>query len=61
MEPGACNDGNRLSAMGTNSIVMWLNNKQAYKVKYHALNKFTMQMLSEEDIKKKFGFGGKMK
>lgn len=40
---------------GTNSIVVWLNNKQAYKVKYHAPNKFTMQMLSEEDIKKKFG------
>lgn len=39
---------------GSTSIVVWLNNGQAYKCKRHAADRFTMQMVSEEDIKKKF-------
>lgn len=39
---------------GSTSIVIWLNNNMAYKVKRHDVNKFTMQVLSEEDIKKKY-------
>lgn len=40
---------------GRTSIVVWLTNGQAYKCKRHATNKFTMQMVSEDDIKRKFG------
>lgn len=39
---------------GSYSIVVWLNNGHAYKVKYHGPNRFTMQMVSKEDIEKKF-------
>ena len=40
---------------GSSSIVVWLNNGQAYKCKRHAEDRFTMQMVSEDDIKKKYG------
>ena len=40
---------------GSTSIVVWLNNGQAYKCKRHAADRFTMQLVSEEDIKKKYG------
>lgn len=40
---------------GSASICVWLNNGQAYKCKRHAANRFTMQMVSEEDIRKKYG------
>ncbi len=39
---------------GSTSIVIWLENGQAYKVKYHAPDRFTMQALSKADIDKKF-------
>ena len=38
---------------GRNSILVWLNNGQAYKCKRHAADRFTMQLVSEEDINKK--------
>lgn len=38
---------------GSTSIVVWLNNGIAYKVKRHAPYKFTMQVVYEEDIKRK--------
>lgn len=40
---------------GKHSIVVWLDGGYAYKVKRYAPGKFTMQHVSEEDIKKKFG------
>lgn len=40
---------------GSTSIVVWLNNGQAYKCKRHAADRFTMQLVSEEDINKKYG------
>lgn len=40
---------------GGTSIVIWLDNGNAYKVKRHAHQVFTIQRLSEEDINKKFG------
>lgn len=40
---------------GHNSILVWFNNGQAYKCKRHAADRFTMQLVSEEDIKKKYG------
>lgn len=40
---------------GSTSIVVWLNNGYAYKVKRHAADRFTMQTVSEEDIKRKYG------
>ena len=40
---------------GSTSIVVWLRNGMAYKVKRFAPGKFVMQSLSEEDIKKKYG------
>lgn len=40
---------------GHTSILVWLNNGQAYKCKRHAADRFTMQLVSEEDIKKKYG------
>ena len=40
---------------GHTSILVWLNNGQAYKCKRHAAGRFTMQLVSEEDIKKKYG------
>ena len=40
---------------GHTSILVWLNNGQAYKCKRHAAGKFTMQFVSEDDIKKKYG------
>ena len=36
------------------SILIWLNNGQTYKCKRYASNIFTMQMISELDIKKKY-------
>lgn len=39
---------------GSTSIVVWLNNGQAYKCKRYAKNKFIMQAVSEDDINKKF-------
>lgn len=40
---------------GKHSIVVWLEGGHAYKVKRYAPDKFLMQAVSEEDIKKKFG------
>lgn len=40
---------------GRTSIVVWLNNGQAYKVKRTGPDRFVMQLVSEADIKKKFG------
>lgn len=40
---------------GNMSIVVWLNNGMAYKVKRVDTNHFIMQVVSEEDIKKKYG------
>lgn len=39
---------------GTNSIVVWLNNGMAFKVKYYADDKFIMQHVSQVDIDRKF-------
>lgn len=39
---------------GSSSIIIWLNNGLAYKVKRFAPGKFIMQLISEEDIAKKF-------
>ena len=36
---------------GTNSILIWLNNGMAYKVKRTDTNHFIMQAVSESDIK----------
>lgn len=41
---------------GSTSICVWLNNGQAYKCKRHAADRFTMQMVSQDDINKKFGW-----
>ena len=40
---------------GHTSILVWLNNGQAYKCKRHAADRFIMQLVSEEDIRKKYG------
>lgn len=40
---------------GSTSICVWLNNGMKYKVKHHGGNVFTMQSLSDEDIRKKYG------
>lgn len=40
---------------GNMSIVVWLSNGQAYKVKRQAPNRFTMQLVSKADIDKKLG------
>ena len=40
---------------GNNSIVIWLDNGKAYKVKRHSIGRFTMQSVSNDDIRKKFG------
>lgn len=40
---------------GRNSILVWFSNGYAYKVKYYAKDRFTMQAVSQEDINKKFG------
>lgn len=39
---------------GSNSILIYLNNGNAYKCKRYAPYRFNIQMVSEEDIKKKF-------
>lgn len=39
---------------GRRSIVVWLKNGMAFKAKRCAPGKFIMQLLSEDDIKKKF-------
>ena len=40
---------------GNNSILVWLNNGMSFKVKYFDSNHFVMQMVSKEDIRKKYG------
>lgn len=40
---------------GSTSIVVWLSTGYAYKCKRLGPGKFIMQMVSEEDIKKKYG------
>ena len=40
---------------GSTSIVVWLKNGFAYKVKRFAPNKFVMQIVSDEDIERKLG------
>ena len=41
---------------GSVSIIIWLNNGMIYKAKrYYNDCKFTMQIVSEEDIKRKLG------
>lgn len=40
---------------GSNSIVVWLSNGMAYKVKRYSKDKFIMQTVSKEDIERKFG------
>lgn len=40
---------------GNNSILVLLNNGMAFKVKYFDSNHFVMQMVSKEDIRKKYG------
>lgn len=44
---------------GRRSIVVWFNNGMTFKVKRVAPNKFIMQMLSKEDIEKKFNNNNK--
>lgn len=39
---------------GSRSIAVWLSNGLIYKVTRYDYNKFSMQELSKEDIKKKF-------
>ena len=39
---------------GNNSIAVWLSNGLTYKVKKYGPGKFTMQVLSEEEIKRKY-------
>lgn len=39
---------------GRMSIVVWFRNGQIYKVKYIDKNHFVMQMLSKEDVERKF-------
>jgi hypothetical protein len=40
---------------GSTSIVIWLNNGCAFKVKRHASDRFTVQTVSKQDINKKYG------
>lgn len=40
---------------GSKSIVVWLQNKMAYKVKYIDDSRFVVQALTKADIDKKFG------
>jgi hypothetical protein len=40
---------------GSTSIVVWLRDGSAYKVKRHGPGRFIMQMVSDDDINKKFG------
>lgn len=42
---------------GSTSIVVWLNNGQAYKVKHIYGDKFVMQPLTIDDINRKLGHG----
>lgn len=39
---------------GRTSIVVWLNNGMMYKVKYINDTKFIMQIITKEDVDKKF-------
>ena len=43
---------------GSTSIVIWLYNGMAYKVKYIADDKFIMQVITKADIDKKFKWTG---
>lgn len=42
---------------GSTSIVVWFRNGMMYKVKYITDNKFVMQIVTKEDIDKKFSLG----
>jgi len=53
--PGHANRVTEYRPWGKTSIVVWLTNGMAYKVKYIDDSHFIMQMLTEEDIKKKYG------
>lgn len=44
---------------GGASIAIWLKNGFIYKVKRYAPNKFVMQMMTEDDVNKKFGLNNK--
>ena len=39
---------------GSTSIVVWLDNGLTYKVKYCGPDRFVMQIVSQDDINKKF-------
>lgn len=39
---------------GRNSLCIWLRNGMIYKAKYYGENKFVMQTVSEEDVKRKY-------
>ena len=41
-------------AWGKSSIVIWLNDGRAFKIKRVTSNAFIMQIVTEEDIKRKF-------
>lgn len=40
---------------GRSSIVVWLDNGCAYKCKCHAADWFTVQAVSNDDIRRKYG------
>lgn len=40
---------------GTNSIIVWLRDGYAYKCKRYGYCRFVMQIISYEDIRKKYG------
>ena len=42
---------------GSTSIVIWLKNGMMYKVKYISDDKFVMQIVTKEDIDRKFSKG----
>jgi len=39
---------------GSTSIVIWLENGMAYKIKRHAPGRFIIQPVSEDDLNRKF-------
>lgn len=39
---------------GHSSICVWLSNGHAYKCKRHSVDRFSVQCVSEDDIKKKY-------
>ena len=40
---------------GSNSLCIWLYNGMKYKAKLYDGNKFIMQTVTDEDVKRKFG------